>query len=120
MCDQGTGTGAFSSLMLFRGAAGAARLSALSDADLAERGHRHLRDLFPDAAFQIEATHIARWHRGAPVALLCRSALQAPLKMPPGRIVLAGDYFHSPNMAAAITSAARAVALTRADPLPVA
>lgn len=122
MFDQGTGadTGALSSLMLFRGAAGAARLSTLSDADLTETAHRHLHDLFPDAAFQIEATHIARWHHGAPVAQPGRATLQAPLQMPLGRIALAGDYFHSPNMAAAIISAERAVALTRADPVPVA
>ncbi|SFB17056.1 oxygen-dependent protoporphyrinogen oxidase [Poseidonocella pacifica] len=122
MFDQGTGTdtGTLSSLMLFRGAAGAAQLAALSDDALTECAHRHLHDLFPGSAFQIETTHIARWPHGAPVAQPGRATLQAPLQMPLGRIALAGDYFHSPNMAAAITSAERAVALTRADPVPVA
>ncbi|MDO6586949.1 NAD(P)/FAD-dependent oxidoreductase [Salipiger sp. 1_MG-2023] len=122
MFDQGTGldTGGLSTLMLFRGAAGAAELAALTDDALTQLAQRHLQGLFPGAALRIEATQIARWPHGAPVALPGRAALQAPLQMPLGRIALAGDYFHSPNMAAAILSADRAVALTGAEPEPLA
>lgn len=98
------------SLMLFRGATGAAELAQLSDAALTDMARAYLRKHFPQADCHIEEVMLARWRHGAPVARVGRAALQTALEQPLGCVALAGDYMESPNMAAAITSADRAVA----------
>lgn len=110
--DQRAGRG---SLMLFRGAAGAAEMAHLDEAALADMARTYLRTHFPQADCQIEDVALAHWSHGAPVARPGRAALQPALEQPLGRIALAGDYLESPNMVSAITTADRAVAQLMAN-----
>lgn len=98
-----------SSLMLFRGAAGAADMAHLDEAALADKAKAYLGANFPQADFRIDDVAMAHWPHGAPLARPGRAGLQTALERPLGRIALAGDYMESPNMASAITSADRAM-----------
>lgn len=63
------------SLMLFRGATGAAELAQLSDAALTDMARAYLRKHFPQADCHIEEVMLARWRHGAPVARVGRARL---------------------------------------------
>jgi len=90
------------SLMLFRGAKGAARLMEFSDGTLEDRFRSDLLAEFPEAQSMVQEIVIQRWEAGAPYSWPGRGALQDALTKPLGRIRLAGDYLEFPNMEAAM------------------
>lgn len=90
------------SLMLFRGAAGAAELIPQSDAAIEAAFLADLTALFPESRRIVREVIVRRWPAGAPYARVGRAALQSALDSPLGRIVLAGDYLEFPNMEAAV------------------
>lgn len=92
------------SLMLFRGARGAAALMAESDASIEQAFRQDLTELFPEAKGVLGDCVVQRWPLGAPYAAPGRAALQPALTAPLGRMFLAGDYMEFPNMEAAVTS----------------
>ena len=92
------------SLMLFRGARGAAALMEESDASIEQAFRQDLTDLFPEAKGVLGEGVVQRWPLGAPYAAPGRTALQPALTAPLGRLFLAGDYMEFPNMEAAVIS----------------
>lgn len=98
------------SLMLFRGARGAAELMKLPDEEIASRFRQDLEKLFPQVRGFISEIVIQRWPHGAPYSFPGRAALQPALTRDLGRLHLAGDYLEFPCMDAAIATAAEAAA----------
>lgn len=98
------------SLMLFRGARGAAGLMQGSDAEIALRFQADLERLFPAARGIVREIIVQRWPQGAPYSFPGRAALQPALTRDLGRIHLAGDYLEFPCMDAAIATATEAAA----------
>lgn len=98
------------SLMLFRGARGAAELMKLSDGEIAGRFQADLEKLFPQARGIVEEIVVQRWPLGAPYSFPGRAALQPALTRDLGRLHLAGDYLEFPCMDAAIATAGEAAA----------
>ncbi|HEY5797280.1 MAG TPA: NAD(P)/FAD-dependent oxidoreductase [Bosea sp. (in: a-proteobacteria)] len=93
------------SLMLFRGAEGAARLMELSDREIESRFLADLQRLYPESRGIVSEIAVQRWPQGAPYSFPGRAALQPALTRPLGRIHLAGDYLEFPCMDAAIATA---------------
>jgi oxygen-dependent protoporphyrinogen oxidase len=93
------------SLMLFRGAEGAASLMALSDVEIEERFLADLETLYPGSRALVREIAVQRWPQGAPYSFPGRGRLQAALTRPNGRVHLAGDYLEFPCMDAAIATA---------------
>ena len=112
------------SLMLFRGARGAADLLDISDDAIAARFAADLVDAFPELKGLIDHIIVQKWPFGAPFSAVGRARLQPVLAAPIGHIVLAGDYLEFPNMEAAVmtgeeaaASVAARLATTRQDTL---
>jgi oxygen-dependent protoporphyrinogen oxidase len=112
------------SLMLFRGARGAADLLDISDDAIAARFAADLVDAFPELKGLIDQIIVQKWPFGAPFSAVGRARLQPVLAAPIGHIVLAGDYLEFPNMEAAVmtgeeaaASVAARLATTRQDTL---
>ena len=103
------------SVMLFRGATGAAELIPKSDAAIEAAFVADLADLFPDARGIVREVIIKRWPAGAPYARPGRARVQSALERPFGRIVLAGDFLEFPNMEAAVRSGLDAAQRVRMD-----
>lgn len=103
------------SLMLFRGARGAAELMKLSDDEIAARFLADLEKLFPQARGIVREIKVQRWPQGAPYSFPGRAALQPALTQDLGRIHLAGDYLEFPCMDAAISTASEAAAKVAAS-----
>lgn len=101
------------SLMLFRGADGAAEMMAKSDRDIERSFLADLHRLYPETRGIVAETKIQRWPQGAPFAFDGRAELQPALTQPLGRIFLAGDYLEAPNMDAAIRAGFKAAAEIR-------
>jgi oxygen-dependent protoporphyrinogen oxidase len=101
------------SIMLFRGARGAARLMELTDAQIESRFLVDLFEEFPEARSIVSEAIIQRWPAGAPFSSPGRAALQPALTAPLGPISLAGDYLEFPNMEAAIGTGLEAAAAAR-------
>lgn len=101
------------SLMLFRGARGAAELMALSDEDISARFIADLEKLFPQAKGIVRETKVQRWPQGAPYSFPGRAALQPALTRDLGPVHLAGDYLEFPCMDAAIATADEAATRIR-------
>ncbi len=93
------------SLMLFRGAEGAARLMELSDNEIESRFLADLERLYPESRGIVREIVVQRWPQGAPYSFPGRAALQPALTRPLGRVHLAGDYLEFPCMDAAISTA---------------
>jgi oxygen-dependent protoporphyrinogen oxidase len=89
------------SLMLFRGAKGAARLMQESDAAIEAAFTADLAAEFPESRGIVREIVVRRWEAGAPYSFPGRAGIQAALTKPLGRIALAGDYLEFPNMEAA-------------------
>jgi oxygen-dependent protoporphyrinogen oxidase len=89
------------SIMLFRGARGAARLMQESDASIAAQFRIDLEAEFPEARGLIGDLTIQRWTIGAPFTALGTPDLLDSLERPLARILLAGDYLEFPNLEAA-------------------
>jgi oxygen-dependent protoporphyrinogen oxidase len=102
------------SLMLFRGARGAAELMKLSDEEIAARFLADLETLFPQSRGIVREIKVQRWPQGAPYSFPGRAALQGALTRDLGRIYLAGDYLEFPCMDAAISTASEAAEITAA------
>lgn len=98
------------SLMLFRGARGAAELMKRTDEEIIARFRRDLEKLFPGTAHVVEEMQVQRWPQGAPYSFTGRASLQPALTRDLGRIHLAGDYLEFPCMDAAISTATEAAA----------
>jgi oxygen-dependent protoporphyrinogen oxidase len=98
------------SLMLFRGARGAAELMKLTDAEIAASFQADLEKLFPQARGIVREIVVQRWPLGAPYSFPGRAALQPALTRDLGRVQLAGDYLEFPCMDAAIATAEEAAA----------
>ena len=98
------------SLMLFRGARGAAEMMQLSDAEIESRFIADLELLFPEARGIVRDVVVRRWPQGAPYSFPGRAALQPALIRDLRRIHLAGDYLEFPCMDAAIATAGEAAA----------
>jgi oxygen-dependent protoporphyrinogen oxidase len=96
------------SLMLFRGAAGAAELMAGSDTEIERRFLADLERLFPGSRGLVREIAVQRWPQGAPYSFPGRAALQPALTRPLGRVALAGDYLEFPCMDAAVATALEA------------
>jgi oxygen-dependent protoporphyrinogen oxidase len=96
------------SLMLFRGARGAAELMKRSDEEIAHLFQADLEKLFPEARGIVREISVQRWPQGAPYSFPGRAALQPALSRDLGRLHLAGDYLEFPCMDAAISTAAEA------------
>ncbi len=96
------------SLMLFRGAAGAAELMAGSDTEIERRFLADLERLFPGSRALVREIAVQRWPQGAPYSFPGRAALQPALTRSLGRIALAGDYLEFPCMDAAVATALEA------------
>ncbi|MDO9524518.1 MAG: NAD(P)/FAD-dependent oxidoreductase [Gemmobacter sp.] len=92
------------SLMLFRGARGAAALMEMTDAAIEQQFRRDLLDLFPEAKDILGDIVVQRWPLGAPFSRPGRAALQPGLTAPLEPAFLAGDYMEFPNMEAAVAS----------------
>lgn len=109
--------GAGGSLMLFRGAKGAARLMELSDREIEAKFIADLVEEFPEIEGYVREVVVGRWPMGAPFGFPGRAALQPGLTAPLGPIVLAGDYLEFPNMEAAAQTGYEAAAkvLARID-----
>jgi oxygen-dependent protoporphyrinogen oxidase len=90
------------SLMLFRGARGAASLLEKTDAQIETLFLDDLYTEFPEARGIIDTAIVQRWPAGAPFSWPGRAALQPALTAAPSPIFLAGDYLEFPNMEAAI------------------
>lgn len=93
------------SLMLFRGAEGAARLMELTDSEIESRFLADLERLYPESRGIVHEIAVQRWPQGAPYSFPGRAALQPALTRPLGRVHLAGDYLEFPCMDAAIATA---------------
>lgn len=89
------------SLMLFRGARGAARLMEESDQAIEDRFRADLLAEFPESRGLIREIIVQRWPNGAPYCFPGRAQLQKDLTADLGPIALAGDYLEFPNMEAA-------------------
>lgn len=75
------------------GAAGlGTRLLQEDDESVIRTFSRDLQAVFPAAEGIVEEVMIQRWTHGIPYSTPGRSAYQAPLEQPLGRILLAGDY----------------------------
>ncbi|WP_229729313.1 protoporphyrinogen/coproporphyrinogen oxidase [Agaricicola taiwanensis] len=98
------------SLMLFRGARGAAELMQQSDEEIASRFIADLNRLFPGSKAIVREVIVQRWPQGAPYSFPGRAALQPALTRDLGRVHLAGDYLEFPCMDAAIATAGEAAA----------
>jgi protoporphyrinogen/coproporphyrinogen III oxidase len=98
------------SLMLFRGARGAAELLKLPDEEIARRFQDDLEQLFLQARGIVREIKVQRWPQGAPYSFPGRAALQPALTRDLGRVHLAGDYLEFPCMDAAISTACEAAA----------
>jgi oxygen-dependent protoporphyrinogen oxidase len=97
------------SIMLFRGARGAAEMMANSDDTIARMFVDDLMREFPEAQGIVRDVIVQRWTAGAPFATPGRAELQRDLREPLGRVFLAGDYLDFPNMESALASADTAV-----------
>lgn len=89
------------SLMLFRGARGAARLMEESDQVIEDRFRADLLAEFPESRGLIREIIVQRWPDGAPYCFPGRADLQPGLTADLGPVRLAGDYLEFPNMEAA-------------------
>lgn len=98
------------SLMLFRGARGAAELMQLPDDEIARHFLADLEKLFPESCGIVREIRVQRWPQGAPYSFPGRAALQPALTRDLGRLHLAGDYLEFPCMDAAIATAFEAAA----------
>jgi oxygen-dependent protoporphyrinogen oxidase len=96
------------SLMLFRGASGAAREMVETDDQITARWLADLDVAFPETSGRILDVSLRRWRHGAPFAFPGRSQLQPLLEKGDRPIALAGDYLDFPNMEAAAQSGALA------------
>jgi oxygen-dependent protoporphyrinogen oxidase len=101
------------SLMLFRGASGAAREMAESDDQITGRWLMELETAFPETRGRIRDVSLRRWPHGAPFAFPGRARLQPILEQGDRPIALAGDYLDFPNMEAAAQSGAHAAGCVR-------
>jgi len=90
------------SIMLFRGARGAAKLLERTDAQIEAQFMDDLYAEFPEARGIVKQAIVQRWPAGAPYSWPGRAALQPALTADLGSIFLAGDYLEFPNMEAAI------------------
>jgi oxygen-dependent protoporphyrinogen oxidase len=102
------------SLMLFRGARGAAELMKASDEEISARFIGDLGRLFPEAKGIVREVVVQRWPQGAPYSFPGRAALQPALTRDLGPVHLAGDYLEFPCMDAAIATAGEAAARVEA------
>ncbi|HEY0124370.1 MAG TPA: NAD(P)/FAD-dependent oxidoreductase [Rhizobium sp.] len=101
------------SLMLFRGAKGAAALMQSSDEKIEDAMRDDLNAVFPEAMGVIKEIIVQKWPAGAPYSWPGRGRLQAALTKPLGTVALAGDYLEFPNMEAALQSGLDAAAQAR-------
>ena len=92
------------SLMLFRGAEGAAELMAGPDTEIERRFLIDLERLFPGTRRVVREVAVQRWPQGAPYSFPGRAELQAALTRALDRVHLAGDYLEFPCMDAAIAT----------------
>jgi oxygen-dependent protoporphyrinogen oxidase len=93
------------SLMLFRGAQGAAELMRLPDSEIEARFLHDLERLYPGSRAHVREVAVQRWPKGAPYSFPGRAALQPALTRPLGSVHLCGDYLEFPCMDAAIATA---------------
>lgn len=98
------------SLMLFRGALGAATLLEQNDAEIAAAFRADLYQVFPELHGQVAEMIVQRWPLGAPYGFPGRAALEPALAALPEGLALAGDYLDFPNMDAAILAGEAAAA----------
>ncbi|RWR26128.1 FAD-dependent oxidoreductase [Sinirhodobacter populi] len=103
------------SLMLFRGANGAAELMQRPDDEIIALFRRDLEHLFPQAKGIVQEMQVQRWPQGAPFSFPGRAALQPALTRDLGSIHLAGDYLEFPCMDAAIATASEAAIRIEAE-----
>jgi oxygen-dependent protoporphyrinogen oxidase len=103
------------SLMLFRGAEGAAKLMSASDSEIEQRFLTDLEALFPQSRGVVREIIVQRWPQGAPYSFPNRAALQPALTRPLGRVHLAGDYLEFPSMDAAVGTASEAAEAIEAE-----
>lgn len=96
------------SLMLFRGASGAAREMAETDDRITARWLADLETAFPETRGRVRDVSLRRWPHGAPFSFPGRTRLQPVLEQGDKPIALAGDYLDFPNMEAAAQSGANA------------
>jgi oxygen-dependent protoporphyrinogen oxidase len=104
------GGGGMHSMMLFRGARGAAEEMEASDDEIVGRWIAALEAAFPLVRGRVRGARLMRWPLGAPFAAPGRAALQAGLDAVAPPFALAGDYLEFPNMEAAAQSGVRAAA----------
>jgi oxygen-dependent protoporphyrinogen oxidase len=98
------------SLMLFRGAQGAAELMKLTDSEIEARFLADLEKLYPGTRGYVREITVQRWPKGAPYSFPGRSELQLALTQPLGHVHLCGDYLEFPCMDAAIATGWEAAA----------
>ncbi len=103
------------SIMMFRGARGAAELIPRSDAELEALFLADLERTFPGSTSLVAEIAVHRWPAGAPFTFPGRAALQAALTADLGAVLLAGDYLEFPNMEAAAVTGAEAAAKAEAS-----
>lgn len=98
------------SVMLFRGATGAADWIAEGDAATASKWVEDLETHFPEARGRVCDVTPMPWPTGAPFAVPGRAALQPALVRSALPFALAGDYLEFPNLEAAAASGVFAAA----------
>lgn len=98
------------SLMLFRGALGAAELMQESDATIEARFLSDLDTLFPETRGRIREIIVQRWPLGAPYGFPGRPGIAGLVGRLPEGVALAGDWMDFPNMDAAVRSGEAAAA----------
>jgi len=96
------------SMMLFRGARGAADEMAEPDDTIVARWIAALESDFPVTRGLVRSARLMRWPLGAPFAAPGRAALEVGLEGVAHPFALAGDYLEFPNMEAAAQSGVRA------------
>lgn len=102
------------SLMLFRGARGAAELQQLGDDRIEALFLDDFHNLFPEARGLVREIVVQRWPIGAHFSYPGFADTQVRLRRPAGRVALAGDYLDFPNMEAALSSGLQAAEAIRA------
>ncbi|MCG6122051.1 MAG: FAD-dependent oxidoreductase [Microvirga sp.] len=103
-----TGEDSDHAIMLFAGAARAARWIAAGDRATLDRWIADLETHFPETRGYVRDATFMPWSAGAPYAFPGRARLQADLERDDPPFVLAGDYLEFPNMDAAAGAGRRA------------
>ncbi|MAC81573.1 MAG: hypothetical protein CML66_26325 [Rhodobacteraceae bacterium] len=92
------------SLMLFRGARGAARLMQETDSTIESRFLCDLHAVFPETRGRVREIVLQRWPFGAPFGYPGRPRIDDLAARLPEGVALAGDWMDFPNMDAATRS----------------